>query len=83
MAIFAALAWHLRMALMFLMRLFSSPNPGGELVESLHLGAAELFPKPIFGFLRSVVRGIVCQHRELRLFHDLSPREFRTCGSLS
>jgi hypothetical protein len=65
------------------MRLLSTPNPADELLESLHLGTAEIFPKPIFGFLPSVVRGIVCQQTKLKLFHDLSSREFRACGSLS
>jgi len=63
-------------------RLLSSPNSGNELLESLNLGAAELFPELIFGFLPAVIRGIVKQ-RKLKLFHDLSSREFRACGSLS
>jgi len=63
-------------------KLLSSPNPGDELLESLNLGAAELFPELIFGFLLAVIRGIVKQSK-LKLFHDLSFREFRACGSLS
>jgi hypothetical protein len=64
------------------MRLLSSPNSANELLESPNLGAAALFPELIFGFLPSVTRGIVKQ-RKLKLFHDLSSREFRACGSLS
>src|SRR5437879_8622189 len=64
------------------MRLLSSPNSGIELLESPNLGAAELFPELIFGFLPSVIRGIV-KPRKLELFDDLSSREFRACGSLS
>jgi hypothetical protein len=63
------------------MRLLSSPNSGNELLESPNLGAAELFPELIFGFLPSVIRGIV-KPRKLKLFDDLSSREFRACGSL-
>jgi hypothetical protein len=84
MTIFTALKWHLHVAkILAASRLLSSPNPGDELLESLHLGAAELFPELIFGFLTSVVRGIVCQYSELKLFHDLSFRELRACESLS
>ena len=63
-------------------RLLSSPNSGNELLESPNLGAAELCPELIFGFLPSVIRGIV-KPRKLELFDDLSSREFRACGSLS
>jgi hypothetical protein len=63
-------------------RLLSSPNSGIELLESPNLGAAELFPELIFGFLPSVIRGIV-KPRKSELFDDLSSREFRACGSLS
>jgi hypothetical protein len=62
MTIFTALKRHLHVAkILGAWRLLSSPNPCDELLESLHLGAAaELFPELIFGFLPSVVRGIVC-----------------------
>jgi hypothetical protein len=63
-------------------RLLSSPNPGDELLESVNLGAAELFPEQIFGFLPAVIRGIVKQSN-VKVCHDLSFREFRACGSLS
>jgi hypothetical protein len=83
MQIFIAFAWRLHVATILRpWRLLSSPNPGDELLESLHLGAAELFPELIFGFLPSVIRGIV-KPRKLELFDDLSSREFRACGSLS
>jgi hypothetical protein len=81
--IFTALAWHLHVAtILGAWRLLSSPNPGDELLESVNLGAAELFPEQIFGFLPAVIRGIVKQSN-LKLFHDLSFREFRACGSPS
>jgi hypothetical protein len=64
------------------MRLLSSPNSGDELLESLDVGAAELFPELIFGFFPSVIRGIV-KPRKLKSFHDLSSREFRACELLS
>ena len=84
MPIFIALAWRLQVATILLpWRLLSSPNPADELLESLHLGAAELFPELIFGFLPSVDRGIVCPQSKSKLFHDLSFREFRACESLS
>jgi len=45
-----ALAWDLHVStILGALRLLSSPNPGDELVESLNLGAAELFPELIFG----------------------------------
>jgi hypothetical protein len=44
-----ALKWHLPVAkILGAWRLLSSPNPGDELLESLHLGAAELFPRADF-----------------------------------
>jgi hypothetical protein len=65
------------------MRLLSSPNSGNELLESLILGRLNCAPtEVIFGFLPSVIRGIV-KPRKLELFDDLSSREFRACGSLS
>jgi len=82
MTIFTALVWHLCGVNVPRMRLLSSPNSADELLESPNLGAAELFPELIFGFLPSVTRRIVKQ-RKLKLFHDLSSREFRACGSLS
>jgi hypothetical protein len=62
------------------MRLLSSPNSANELLESANLGAAESFPELIFGFLPSVIRGIV-KPRKSKLFDDLSSREFQACGS--
>ena len=84
MTTFTALKWHLPVPkILGAWRLLSSPNPGDELVELLNLEAAELFSELIFGFLPSVVRGIVCQQSKLKLFHDLSFREFRACESRS
>src|SRR5216684_2018107 len=49
MTTFTALKWHLPVPkILGAWRLLSSPNPGDELLESLHLGAAELFPRADF-----------------------------------
>jgi hypothetical protein len=81
-----ALKWHLPVAkILGAWRLLSPPNPGDELLESLHLGAAaELFPGADFldSSPRLSVESSVNKANQ-SYSTTLSFREFRACESLS